>query len=124
MKKLPDLKKLSLNQLVNHFADIALQQHSELDANDVAEVNKLFWQLEAIEAELKARGTDQRDALLALYKHPNAQVRLKAAKATLTVAPGAAREMLRSIAESTEYPQAGEAGMSLWNLERGVFQPT
>jgi hypothetical protein len=40
------------------------------------------------------------------------------------VAPEAARALLQKIAGSKEYPQAGDAGMSLWNLDRGVFKPT
>jgi hypothetical protein len=50
-------------------------------------------------------------------------VRLKAVKATLAVAPEPAWRMLKAIAESREYPQAGEAGMSLDNLESGIFKP-
>jgi len=60
---------------------------------------------------------------MALYTYPNMQVRVKAAKATLAVAPAAAREQLEKIAASDWQPQAGEAGMSLWNLDRGVFKP-
>jgi hypothetical protein len=75
-------------------------------------------------AELKARDGDQRRALLKLYDHPNAQVRLKATKATLAVAPEVARRMLETIAESREFPQAGEAGMSIDNLDAGIFKPT
>jgi hypothetical protein len=48
----------------------------------------------------------------------------QAVKATLAVEPGAALRMLKVIAESREYPQAGEAGMSLDNLESGIFKPT
>lgn len=77
-----------------------------------------------MEAELKARNGDQRRALLELYDHPNAQVRLKATKATLAVAPEAARHMLETIAASNDFPQAGEAGMSIRNLDAGIFKPT
>jgi hypothetical protein len=49
---------------------------------------------------------------------------LKAAKNSLAVAPEEARRVIQSIADSREQPQAGEAGMSLWNLDRGVFKPT
>jgi hypothetical protein len=73
---------------------------------------------------IKERVGDQRRALLRLYDHPNAQVRLKAVKATLAVVPEAALRKLKAIADSHEYPQAGEAGMSLLNLERGIFKPT
>ena len=78
----------------------------------------------AVEDELKARDGDQRRELLSLYNHPNAQVRLNAVKATLAVAPEPARRALQAIADSREYPQAGDAGMSIWNLERGIFKPT
>jgi hypothetical protein len=80
--------------------------------------------MEAVEGELKARTGDQRRALLVLYDHPNAQVRLKAAKATLAVAPQAARRMLQIIRESKEYPQAGDAGMTIRAIESGIFRPT
>jgi hypothetical protein len=32
--------------------------------------------------------------------------------------------MLELIADSREYPQAGEAGMTIDNLDSGVFKPT
>jgi hypothetical protein len=32
--------------------------------------------------------------------------------------------MLKLMAGSREYPQAGDAGMTLINLERGIFKPT
>jgi hypothetical protein len=51
------------------------------------------------------------------------QVRLQAAKRTLTVAPQAARQVIESISESDWFPQAGEAGMTLSNLESGLFKP-
>ncbi len=74
--------------------------------------------------ELKARPGDARHALVSLYQHPNLQVVLNAAKATLAVAPDAARRMIEAIAESKAYPQAGDAGMCLDNLDRGIFKPT
>ena len=122
--KQTDLQLLSTDQLVQMFADAAIRQFDALDLNDISKVNRLFWQLEKVEAELRRRDGDQRRALLRLYEHPNAQVRLKAVKATLAVEPEAAREALQLIADSKEFPQAGEAGMSIWNLERGVYKPT
>lgn len=119
-----NLGHMTVDQLVREFADIARAQDDALLENDIAEVNRLFWQLEAIEGELKSRQSDQRNALLHLYDDPNPQVRLKAVKATLAVAPKAARAALEAIANSKQYPQAGEAGMSLWNLDRGIFHPT
>jgi Domain of unknown function (DUF2019) len=90
--------------------------------DDTAKYNRLFEQMEAIKRELEASDGDQRRALLCLYGHPDAQVRLKAVKATLAVAPERARRMLEIIAESREYPQAGDAGMTIDALNRGIFE--
>jgi hypothetical protein len=51
------------------------------------------------------------------------QVRLQAAKWSLGVAPEAARQVIESISESNWFPQAGDAGMTLSNLDSGVFKP-
>jgi hypothetical protein len=115
---------MTVPELVERFAAIALEQDEALRMNEIAKFNRLFDQMEEVEQELKVRAGDQRQALLALYDHSNMQVRLKAVKATLAVTPIAARQMLEAIANSGWFPQAGEAGMSLVNLDRGVFKPT
>ena len=118
------LENLTVDQLVGRFTAITLDQDKALRTSNHARFNRLFKEMEAVKRELKARDGDQRRALLRLYDHPNPQVRLKAVKATLAVAPSPRYEMLKVIAESREYPQAGEAGMSLYNLEIGIFKPT
>lgn len=118
------LHELSIDQLVERFAEIALAQDKALLMDEIATFNRLFNQMDAIKTELKSRAGDQRRALLGLYHHPNAQVRLKAAVATLAVAPKSARRKLQEIQDSHEYPQAGDAGMTLVNLDRGIFKPT
>lgn len=115
---------MSVQELVQRFIAIALQQDDALLANETKKFNPLFWEMEAVSEELKSRQGDQRHVLLDLFAHPNAQVRVKAAKATLALAPVQAREVLEGIVKAREYPQAGEAGMSLWNLDRGIFKPT
>lgn len=118
------LREMSVEQLVDRFATLALaQDEADLDS-DIERYNRAFREMMAVQDELKKRTGDQRRALLRLYKHPNAQVRLMAAKITLAVAPQEARRLLQEIADSTEYPQAGDAGMSLINLERGIFKPS
>jgi hypothetical protein len=117
------LNEMTVNQLVDRFMILALDQDHALLGNEIRKVNRLFDQLESVEKELKARPGDQRSALVALYKHPNPQVRVKAIKATLAVAPEA-RPALQDLANSREYPQSGEAGMCVWNLERGFYMPT
>jgi ParB-like chromosome segregation protein Spo0J len=118
------LSKMSVEQLLARFADIGVAQDEALLGNEIGRFNRLFQGMQDIVQELKTRPGDQRRALLSLYTHPNMQVRLKAAKNTLAVAPTEARKLLEVISASEWQPQAGDAGMSLWNLDRGVFKPT
>ncbi len=115
--------QMTVDQLVERFIKLALEQDDALLGDDIAKVNHLFDQLEIIEAELKRRPGDQRRALLRLYDHSNPQVRVKAIKATLAVTPKMARDALQMLASSGEYPQAGEAGMSIRALDRGIYKP-
>ncbi len=120
----PALDGMSTEQLVDRFVLLALDQDQALLHSDTRKYNRLFDQMEMVEAELKLRPNDERRALLPLYKHANAEVRLKAAKATLAVDPALARSMIETIANSRKYPQAGHAGMTLNALDRGIFKPT
>jgi hypothetical protein len=118
------LNKMKTEELVDRFAHVALDQDKAIRYDDNATFNRLFDQMIAIEEELKSRPGDQRRALISLYNHRNVQVRLKSAVATLAVAPDAARRELHAIADSRDYPQAGDAGMTLSCLEWGTFKPT
>lgn len=118
-----NVSKMTTDQLVQLFADLAVQQDAALLYRAQREVNKIFWRLEEIESELKSRPGDQRSALLPLYSHKNMQVRVKAAKATLAIAPEAARAQLEAIRASGWQPQALEAGMSIGSLDEGIYKP-
>jgi ParB-like chromosome segregation protein Spo0J len=118
------LRDLTVNELVHMFADVAVQQDLASLREEIALVNRLFMQMQEVKEELKRRDGDQRGALLRLYDHPNAQVRLTAAKATLAVAPAAARQALQVLRQSKEYPHSADAGMCIWALEQGIFKPT
>ncbi len=118
------IQGLGTEELVNLFAKIAIQQDDALLGNEIGRFNRLFDQMAAVKNELKARPGDQRRLLCSLYDHPNAQVRLKAAVATLAVEPIAARSVLEAIASSRKFPQAGDAGMTLDGLDNGEFVPT
>ncbi len=122
MKK-PNLSSMSLDELVDRFAEIGVQQDDALWDGKYAKFGALYKQMDQIDSELKLRGTDARRALLRLYTHPNIQVRLKAAVRTLAVAPEVARRALEAIANSRLYPQAGDAGMLLEGLDDGTFKP-
>lgn len=118
------LSLMSDDELVKRFAAICIEQDLALVDNDIARVGHLYWELECIEHELKSRLGDGRVRLTVLYGHRNMQVRLKAAAATLVVAAEDAHRQLKEIKGSNWQPQAGEAGMLLWSIHRGIFKPT
>jgi hypothetical protein len=118
------LSQHTVSELVELFVVIALAEDEALLYDDVPKFNELFSELSAVKKELKARDGDQRRALIGLYSHKNAQVRLMAAKATLAVEPEQARGLLEALASSHEFPQAGDAGMTLLALDEGIFKPT
>lgn len=119
-----ELHQLSTPKLVERFISTEVDQFQAELQGDIGKQNKCVRVATAIAKELKNRPGDQRSMLLELYKHPNVQVRLMAAKLTLAVAPSAGRQLLESIGESHGYPQAMDAGMCLWTLEQGIFNPT
>ena len=118
------LEKATVDQLVERFAAICLDQAQALLYSDIAKFNRLYESMVEVREELKRHPGDQRRALIALYDHQNAQVRLQAARASLAVEPAAARSVIETIANSKIGPQAGDAGMTISNLDRGVFKPT
>lgn len=122
--KQASLQHMTIAQLVEHFSALALDQDKALLSEQISKVNRVYDLLHEVEAELRAREGDQRRALLKLYDHHNPQVRVKAAKATLAVAPEAARRILKSIVEAREHPQTLEAGSTIRALERGIYKPT
>ena len=103
---------MTVEQLVDEFVKVCLAQNMALLDEDVSRLNGLIDEMRLIVETLKYRPGDQRTALLALYEHPNAEVRLKAVKNSLAVEPVEAMNALQAIADSKEYPQAGGAGMS------------
>lgn len=118
------LASATVEQLVSRFIDLCADQDDQLQRGDIRQVNRLFDEIEAVKQELKIRPGDQRHALVPLYEHENMQVRLKAANATLAIAPDAARATLKAIQASGWLPQSADAASTLRNLEEGIFKPT
>lgn len=118
------LDKMSVAELVKVFAGLAIEQYDHILLGEVAQINRYYHKLKAVELDLKLRTGDQRCALMSLYDHPNPNVRVKAAKATLALAPTAARQVLETVASTCHGPEILEAGMSLTNLDRGIYKPT
>jgi Domain of unknown function (DUF2019) len=118
-----DLKSMTVDQLVDRFAEIGVAQDQAELMGEIGKFNRLYGQMDDVDQELRRRGREARLALLQLFDHPNMQVRLKAAKRTLGVSPQKARQVIEAISESNWFPQAGEAGMTLSNLDSGFFKP-
>lgn len=117
------LQDMSVEQLVSRFMNIALGQYEADNYSRTSKYKLLYEQMSAVKDELKSRSGDQRYALVSLYSHPNIQVRLAAARATLALNYVQARGVIQAIADSGNFPQAGDAGMTLANLDRGVYKP-
>lgn len=118
------LDAMTVDQLVERFAAITVAQDDALLGHEFAKFNRLYDRMKEVSDELKNRSGDQRRALMKLYDYPNMQVQLQAARFTLAVAALEARQKLEAIVASQWFPQAGDAGMSLLNLDRGIFKPT
>jgi hypothetical protein len=114
----PDLQKLTTAELIDRFANDGVAQDKALLYDEIDAFNNLMDEMNVISKELGGRGEQARLELLSLYNHPNIQVRLQAARASLPVAPIAARNEIEAIANSRHFPQAGDAGMTLRFLKR------
>jgi len=121
--KRAQLKKMTVDELVERFAEVGVAQGDAIDNNENAKFNRLYEQMEQVDHELRARGREARLALMRLYDYPNMQVKLAAATYTLGVDPVSARQMIQAIADSKWAPQALEAGMRIINLDNGTFVP-
>jgi hypothetical protein len=120
----PALEVMTSDELFERFVSIALAQDDALLHEKYGKYNHLYDQMTALERELRRRGSDARRVLLRAFEHPNAQVRLKAAIATLAVAPEQARQVLQTISDRNEYPQAADARGMMRALDEGTFLPS
>jgi hypothetical protein len=122
--KTTKLKLLSSSDLKLLFEKLCLEQYDSIDRGETAAFNRRYDKIQAIETELKSRPGDQRRILMQLYGHANMQVRLTAARATLAVDYLAARREIQEIADSRWGPQCGDAGMTLYALDNGIYRPS
>lgn len=118
------IDQMTTSELVERFAEVAAAQDEAELHGEMAKYNRLFKQMMDIESQLRSRDGDQRLQLVRLFAHPNLHVRVQAAMLTLAVAPVEARAQLETLAASDRLPYSADAGMCLWNLDRGVFKPT
>jgi hypothetical protein len=123
MKKI-QLDTMTIGQLVSRFEELCIAQYDAKERDELSKYNRLFDQITAIMKELEFRPGDQRLALLPFHHHSNAQVRLVAAYATLSIAPAQSRAVFEKLVRDKEFPQALDAGMTLANLDEGIFRQT
>ncbi|WP_332119352.1 DUF2019 domain-containing protein [Azorhizobium caulinodans] len=109
--------------LVLYFVDRSMEMKRADDNMDDNAYNTADKKVRDIESELKQRPGDGRHALLPLLAHPNIQVRLNAALATLALSPEA-EAALRGIAPLGSSSQPFTARRMLAALERGTYKPT
>lgn len=118
-----EFAQLSEDQLVQEFVSVSLDQYQALRYRRTEQYNRLYDITEGIEKELKARVGDQRRRLVALYDHPNIQVRMKAAIATLAFDFEGARQVLQTIKDQQDFPFAAYAFGMLCALDEGRYVP-
>lgn len=63
------LADMTVEQLVERFTAIALDQDQAILMHQHAKFNRLFDEMQAVASELKGRHGDQRRALISLYDH-------------------------------------------------------
>jgi ParB-like chromosome segregation protein Spo0J len=116
---------LSQEHLVERFVAIAVEQDyiNRMD-EPVSEYNRLYDLMEEVEGELKSRPGDGRHALVPLLDDDNAHVRLKAAIATLALAPEAARTTLQALSDRNRPPEAASAREMMEALDDGSYVPS
>lgn len=124
MRQKKDLRSLSNAEIVSLFEQLCVEQYDAMEADEQPRVNRLVWRIHDLEMELKSRPGDQRYELMRLFGHPNMQVRLSAAQANLAVDYASARREIQEIKDSKWYPQAMDAGMTLYFLDTGESKPT
>ena len=108
-----DLSRLSVAQLLDRFVKLCLQDEEAANSAWVSECDRLVVQISDVKKELQKRPGNQHGALVALFTHPNLQVRYHAAANLMSIMPVEARLQMEAIADSKVYPIAGHAGTYL-----------
>ena len=118
-----NLTTASVADLVAYFAELGVAEDEAELRSAQATINRLVRRRFAVENELKARAGDQRRQLGRYFNHPNIQVQLNAATATLALLPAEARRKIEEIASWRVGPYDLEAGMRLAALDDGTYIP-
>lgn len=110
-------------ELACEFATLAQKRGLAVLDSNVRNANKAFDGMWEIRKIVSARGNEARSALVPLLDHPDRFVRYYAAKNLLAVAPERARAIIEWNHKYWFDALAFDAGMTLHNLDTGLFKP-
>jgi hypothetical protein len=117
------IKKADDAMLVSRFEEVARLRGQAWEEMLIAKGNKLTREIMKLRDELRRRGQPSREKLLPMLNHQEPWVRYTAANALLAVDPSHARAVLEELSKRTWNPVGGQAGMSLYYLDNGMFVP-
>lgn len=116
------LELLSDSDLIAEFVKLAEQRGAANEDGDVPRSNRAARQMFSLDDIFRKRGRGVRSLLLPLLDHRNEWVRYSAATRLLRIAPERARATIEQVAAGVG-PIAGDAGMTLYELDRGGWKP-
>ncbi len=117
------IRDISVQQLLDRFVDVCLDQEDALSDEDYDKFNRLYDVRMDIQDELKRRGDKARRSLLRLYDHPNLTVQMFAAAATAGLEREAALAKLREIGARRDFLDSIRANSMATRLEEGAWDP-
>ena len=117
------LDALSDDDLVNRFAESAKERGSAVLDSETRRANRMFDRMWAIDSVLRTRGREARIKLVPLLDDKDRFVRYYAALYLLAIVADRARAVIEWNYKNRFDALAGDAGMTLHNLDTGVFKP-
>ena len=121
--KRPELKDLNDAELATRFAGAGRQMGSAVLDSETGKANRIFQYMEDIDEVLRSRGNGSRLSLAPLLDDKNRFVRYYAAQYLLGIVPDRARAIIEWNYKYGFDAIAGDAGMTLHNLDTGFYKP-
>jgi len=122
MKRL-HLDGLSDDELVDRFTLAAKNMGAAVQDSDTREANRMYHLMRGIDSVLRSRGRVARLKLLPLLDDKDRFVRYYSAKKLLGIVPDRARAVIEWNHKYRFDAIAGDAGMTLENLDSGFYKP-
>ena len=121
--KSSNLEELTTDQLIQEFSRLAREMGAAALDSETDRFNRMFAKMEAIDRQLRSRGRAARMALSVLLDSDYRFVRYYAATYLLGLIPDRARAELEWNRKYWFDALAGDAGMTLYNLDTGFYKP-